>query len=234
MSSTCGRTAAGCARVKAGRYRTPFGIWVAGRSRVSRLPAAAARPLRRLLRAVERVSRTRRGGDGRCAAGVARGERRPSRRRRHRGAARRPRHGAARPGRPRPGDRRRQLHRHDARPAGPLRPGPGPLRRRRPARDARRRDAARRVDQRTTLRRDGDARRLLRRPRASPEAGAGHPAGPRRAAGLRRAPAVRALHPSLHRRGPRPHLARTGRRPPASSTRRASARSDGRPRSTSA
>ena len=30
MSSTCGRAAAACAACKAGRYRTPFGIWAAG------------------------------------------------------------------------------------------------------------------------------------------------------------------------------------------------------------
>ena len=67
----------GLRAVKAGRYRAPFGIWSAGDHALSRLPAAAAHPLRWLLRAVERLSRARRGGDRRRAASVARGERRP-------------------------------------------------------------------------------------------------------------------------------------------------------------
>ena len=151
--------------VRAGRFRTPFGIYGGERPCIYRLPARAADPLRGLLGALQHVPRARRQCDGGHAVAAGRSHRRPAGRRQRGRATRRAGtdaivrvqgyHGAAR--------RRRQPHALAAlRPARIAAGEHGVHRRRRPL-DERRRAASRRMAGRPALGRSRTTRRLPRR-----------------------------------------------------------------------
>ena len=82
--------------VKGGRYRTPFGIYAASDHAYIGFLRPPADSLRRVLRAVDRVSRARRRRGRRRAAPVGRAQRRHARRRRRGHSPPRGRHGRAR------------------------------------------------------------------------------------------------------------------------------------------